>query len=199
MILEAIVSSLSPEGNVNFAPMGVHILEPDHKPEPVNSFVLRLFSNSQTYENLRSTGQGVINFTQDVAVFVETALYSKCLPYVPSQRVCPPSLADVQTLWEFSVIRFDDSIEPAFVEGQVEHQVERAGYGGFCRAQSAVLEATIAATRWQWLPKLNITDPWPMWSDIVRKTGGKRERQAFNRVSFFLMERGIQVAGVPES
>lgn len=197
MILETILSSISADGIVNFAPIGLHIPDTDLERCPVKRIVFHLYPGSQTYENLKATGQGVINFTDDVLVFVETALYSDCPPSVPSQKVRPPSMAHARTIWEFTVTRFDPSTEPAFLEGKIEHREQRGGFAGFCRAQGAVLEAAIAATRWQWLPIGKIIDPWPVWLEVVEKTGGNREREAFNKVSSFLAEKGIQVPRVP--
>ena len=196
MILETILSSISHDGKVNFAPIGVHVSDTDLEGSPVNQIVLRLYPGSQTYENLRGTGQGVINLTDDVLVFVETGLYSGCPLYVPSQTVQPPSMAHARAIWEFTVTSFDPSTEPALVEGKIEHREQRGGFSGFCRAQGAVLEATVAATRWQWLPLAKIIDPWPMWLEMVEKTGGNREREAFNSVGRFLIEKGIHVPGV---
>ena len=193
MILETILSSISTDGIVNFAPMGLHISDTDLERSPVKRIVFRLYSGSQTYENLKETGEGVINFTDDVLVFVETALYSACPRSVPSQKVRPSSMAHASTIWEFTVTRFDPSTDPAFLEGKIEHREQRSGFAGFCRAQGAVLEAAIAATRWQWLPIGKIINSWPVWLEVVQKTGGNREREAFNKVGSFLVDKGIQV------
>ncbi|OLN28340.1 DUF447 family protein [Desulfosporosinus metallidurans] len=197
MILETILSSISVDGIVNFAPMGMHLPDTDPGRSPVKRIVFRLYPGSQTYENLKATGQGVINFTDDVLVFVETALYSGCPPFVPSQKVRPPSMAHARTIWEFTVTCFDPSTEPAFLEGKIEHREQKGGFEGFCRAQGAVLEAAIAATRWQWLPIGKIIESWPLWLEVVEKTGGNREQHAFNKVGNFLGEKGIQVPRIP--
>lgn len=197
MILETILSSINADGMVNFAPMGVRIPDEDSERSHLKRIVLRPYAGSRTYENLRATGQGVVNFTGDVLAFVETGLYSGCPPYVPSQKVRPPGMADASEVWEFTVSLFDAAAEPALVEGKIEHREQRGGFSGFCRAQGAVLEAAIAATRWQWLPIGKIIDSWPVWLEVVEKTGGKREREAFNKVGSYLAEKGIQVPGLP--
>lgn len=197
MIVETILSSVSADGMVNFAPMGVHIPDADSERSRLNRIVLRPYAGSRTYENLRATGQGVVNFTGDVLVFVETGLYSGCPPYVPSQKVRPPGMADASEVWEFTVSRFDAATEPALVEGKIEYREQRGGFAGLCRAQGAVLEAAVAATRWQWLPVGKIIDPWPGWLEVVERTGGNREREAFNKVGLFLAAKGIKVPGLP--
>ena len=58
------------------------------------------------------------------------------------------------------------------------------------------MEAAIAATRWQFLPPAEITQPWPMWLELVKKTGGKREFDALMKIGVFLAEKGIWVPGM---
>ena len=196
MIVETILSTISADGIVNFAPIGIHIPNVDLGCAHLNQFVLRLYAGSRTYENLRTVREGVVNFTNDVLAFVETGLYSGCPPYLPSQKVRPPGMAYAGETWEFTVTHFDSAIEPALVQGEIVHREQKKGSTGFCRAQGAVLEAAIAATRWQYLPVEKITSLWPVWLEIVKKTGGQREWEAFNKVSLFLSARGIKVPGV---
>ena len=193
MILEAIVSSVNIDGQVNFAPMGVHTLagNPD---EPVS---MRLYFGSQTYANLQSTGQGVICFCDDVSLFVETALYSACLPHVPSEVVAPPRLTAAERVWEFTVNDFVAAIDPAAVAVQVVRRWERGGgFHGFCRARMAVLEATIAATRLRLAPD-KISGSWHDWLALVVKTGGAREWAAMNRVYAYLAAEGLALPSPP--
>jgi len=199
MIVETIISSISYDNIANFAPMGLHISDLDHERvghSPAGSIYLRLYPGSQTYANLKATGQGVVNFTNNVLVFVDTALYSSCPSHRPSLKVRPPSMEQAQTIWEFTVTRFDSASVPALVEGKIEYCENRGGVAGFCRGQWAVLEAAIAATRWQFLPSAKITQPWPMWLELVKKTGGKREFEAFMKIGVFLAEKGILVPGI---
>lgn len=219
VILEAIVSTISPAGEINFAPVGVRLpFEPGSQPGQAppggiaagkanfappgqaaatalhdEQVELRLYSGSRTYANLLSTGEGVICFIDDVLLFVETALFSTCPSYVPSLKVRPPRLAGSGTVWEFKVSNFDVATEPARVAARIEHREEAAGCRGFCRAQFAVLEATIAATRWPWLSPQQVASCWDYWQQLVVKTGGKREFQAFSLVHKYLGEKGFSL------
>ncbi|MDR3540268.1 MAG: DUF447 family protein [Desulfosporosinus sp.] len=199
MIVETIISSISDDDIVNFAPMGLHISDMDYErvgQSPAGSICLRLYPGSQTYANLLATGQGVVNFTNNVLLFVDTALYSSCPSHTPSLKVCPPSMEQAHTIWEFSVTHVDSSCVPALVEGKIEYCENRGGVTGFCRGQWAVLEAAIAATRWQLLPPAKIIQSWPMWLELVKKTGGTREFEAFMKIGSFLAEKGIMVPGI---
>lgn len=211
MILEAIVSTISPAGAINFAPMGVHLLQqtpgkegndfprsaPREQRGPAGDtrpgFRLRPYSSSQTYKNLYATREGVICFTDDVLLFVETALFSSCPPYSQSRQVRPPRLAGAGAFWEFRVTTFDAAIEPAVVEAEILHCEAETGVYGFCRARMAVLEAAIAATRWQYIETEWLARNWPYWRDLVNKTGGVREKQAYSLVCEFLQEKGISL------
>jgi hypothetical protein len=198
MIVETIISSISFDDNVNFAPMGLHITDMDYGRvgyTPAGSISLRLYPGSKTYANLKATGQGVVNFTNNVLDFVDTALYSSCPSHKPSLKVRPPSMEQAHTIWEFTVSHFDSASMPALVEGKVVHCESKGGSSGFCRGQWAVLEAAIAATRWQFLPPEKIIQPWPMWQDLVKKTGGRQEFEAFKKIGCFLAKKGILVPG----
>ncbi|WP_258359378.1 DUF447 domain-containing protein [Moorella sulfitireducens] len=219
MILEAIVSTISPAGEINFAPVGVR-LPSEHGSQPGRTLAgdsaaveagfvppgqavstaredgqveLHLYRGSRTYANLLSTGEGVICFIDDVLLFVETALFSTCPSYVPSLKVRPPRLAGSGTVWEFKVSDFNVAAEPARVTGRIVHRGEGAGFRGFCRAQFAVLEAAIAATRWQWLAPQQVASRWDYWQQLVVKTGGAREFQAFSLVHKYLEDKGFSL------
>lgn len=225
MILEAIVSTVNPEGQPNFAPMGVHLDDPSSEGPDVNVtsnatagatkgiapaaaprvaaaalgpatprpklVKLRPYQGSHTYANLQATRQGVICFTDNVMVFVETALFSSSPPYLPSHLVRPPRLAEASLAWEFCVTGFDAGSNPAQVEARISYWWGQPSAFGFCRAHLAVIEATIAATRWQWIDREELRRQWPSWERLVHKTGGKREQKALSLVRQYLEEHGL--------
>jgi uncharacterized protein len=191
VILEAIVTSISEEGKVNFAPVGVHVPDDSLRIVDVKEFELRLYPGSSTFSNLKRVPEGVINFSDDVLCFVETALFSDIPPTFPSHDVRAATMANAKAAWEFTVQSFDDSQLPAVVRCSVVRYREMGSFGGFCRAQGAVLEAAIAATRLQWMPASAITDSWASWQEIVTKTGGNRELEAFRKVTEYLVRHGL--------
>ena len=193
MIIETILSSIGVEGQMNFAPVGVHVPDDGMRLKDIREIEIFLYSGSHTFNNLKITPQGVINFTDDVLLFVETALFSNPLPFTPSLTVLPPRLATAKTIWEFSVTNFDDSRDPARVNGKILHIEERDGFSGFCRAHAVILEATILATRIEWIHPNKIIDSWPAWQEVVAKTGGTKEQEAFRKVAVFLKERKIPI------
>lgn len=191
MILETILSSSDEYGNENFAPVGVHVPDDIQNLSDVKQIQLMIYHGSNTFANLKKRPEGVINFTDDILSFVDTALSSRILPAVPSRLVRPPRMANAKTIWEFQITDFDDSIEPARVNAKILLHEELAGFSGFCRAQGAILEAAILVTRLQWIPKSKITESWAQWQEIVTKTGGIRELKAFQQLTDYLTQQGI--------
>src|SRR2546429_9746528 len=109
MILEGIVTTVSPEGAVNIAPMGPHIgAGMDH-------FLLRPFRTAQTYHNLRAHGEGVLHVTDDVLLLARAALGPVDPPpiLVPAAKVRGFVLQDACRAYEFQVTALDDREERA--------------------------------------------------------------------------------------
>src|SRR5947209_1841458 len=101
MILEGVVTTVSPAGRVNVAPMGPRLLG-DPYAEP-RRFVLRPFPTAQTCANLLSHGEGVLHVTDDVLLLARAALgeVDPPPPLVPAARVRGWVLADACRWYEF--------------------------------------------------------------------------------------------------
>src|SRR4051794_8279835 len=97
MILEGIVTTLSPDGRVNVAPMGPHV-DPG-----LERFVLRPFRTAQTYRNLKAHGEGVLHVTDDVLLLARGALGPVEPPFFPATCVHGFVLRDTCRYYEFRV------------------------------------------------------------------------------------------------
>jgi hypothetical protein len=175
MILEGIVTTVSPGGVVNIAPMGPRV-------EPaMRSFLLRPFPTSQTYQNLKAHGEGVLHVTDDVLLLARAAL--EPVEPLPTMRAAATVrgfvLADACRYFEFRVLSIDEREERVRIEAQVVHAGRLRDFFGFNRAKHAVVEAAILATRTQFLPLDDIEAEFRRFAVIVDKTGGAQERQAF--------------------
>lgn len=193
VILETIISSLNEDETPNFAPIGVHI--DDTAVFPVAEFAAYLYQGSKTYENVKRRAEGVVNFSNDLIAFVDSALYSKPLPAAESKIIRTPRMAQTQGCWEFTVRDFDDAKEPACIKGQIIHSQQGGSFSGFCRAHGAVLEALIAATRLRWITPEELQAKWPLWQEIVSKTGGCKEKAALDQIRTYLREQKFSVEG----
>src|SRR5688572_3348926 len=117
MILEGIVTTVSPSGDVNIAPMGPRV-EPE-----MQRFLLRPFPTAQTYQNLKAHGEGVLHVTDDVLLLARAAV-GKVEPrplLVPAARVKGFVLADACRYYEFQIRSIDESEQRVRLEAEVVH------------------------------------------------------------------------------
>jgi hypothetical protein len=175
VILEGIVTTVSPEGTVNIAPMGPQV------EASMERFVLRPFRTAQTYRNLKARGEGVLQVSDDVLLLAKAALG----PVEPQPVLFPAKcvqgfvLQDCCRYYEFRVVALDDREERTRIEAVVLHSGRLRDFFGFNRAKHAVLEAAILATRTHLLPLADIEAEYRKLAVIVGKTGGEQEQQAF--------------------
>lgn len=175
MILEGIVTTVSPAGAVNVAPMGPIV------DAAMRRFVLRPFHTAQTYRNLKAHGEGVLHVTDDVLLLAQAALGSvePPPPLVPARHVRGFVLQDCCRYYEFRVSAIDDREERCRIEVEVIYAERVRDFFGFNRAKHAIIEAAILATRTAFLPLADVLAEYRKLAVIVAKTGGDQEKQAF--------------------
>jgi hypothetical protein len=175
MILEGIVTTQSPEGEINVAPMGPQVTP------AMNRLVLRPFRTAHTYQNLKAHGEGVFHVTDDVLLLAQTAVgtLTPLPPMMPAQHVRGSVLLGACRYYEFRVLSVDDREERSRFEALVVHSGRLRDFVGFNRGKHAVLEAAILATRISLLPLPDIEAEFRKLSVIVEKTGGAQEKEAF--------------------
>ena len=177
MILEGIVTTVSPSGEVNIAPMGP-ILDP--AAGELRRFELRPFRTSQTYANLKEHGEGVLHITDDVLLLARGAVGELVPPAMrPATRIRGWVLADACRFHEFRITACDDRAERTRLEAEVVHTGRLRDFFGFNRAKHAVVEAAILATRTAFLPLDDIEAEYRKLAVLVEKTGGPQEHEAF--------------------
>jgi hypothetical protein len=186
VILEGIVTTLAPDGEVNIAPMGPYLpdLHADAsfpRRDPLERFVLKPFHSSRTYSNLNAHGEGVLHVTDDVLLLAQSAIGvpDPFPPVVPASRIRGVVLRNACRYAEFRVVSRVEGSERATFEVEVLHRGRLRDFFGFNRAMFAVLEAAILATRTAFLPLDDIEAEYRRLAILVEKTGGVRERQAF--------------------
>jgi uncharacterized protein len=175
MILEGIVTTISPEGVLNIAPMGPIV------DEKMKRLQLRPFRSAQTYRNLNAHREGVFHVTDDVLLLARSAIGSLVEPprCFAAQCILGYVLADACRYYEFRVTQVDDREERTRLEVEVVHSGRLRDFFGFNRAKHAVVEAAILATRTGFLPIDEIDAEYRKLAVIVAKTGGEAEKQAF--------------------
>src|SRR3981189_3222035 len=86
VIIETIVTTVSPDGVANVAPMGVEW--------GTDTLVLKPFLETATYRNVAATGAAVVNLIDDVRVFARAAISNPVYPLFAAKAVHGMVLAD---------------------------------------------------------------------------------------------------------
>jgi hypothetical protein len=181
VIIETIVTSMAPDGSINFAPMGVEWGE--------EIIVLKPFLETTTFRNLRESRTAVVNLTDDVMLFAQGAVASPQFPWRPAAVVRGAVLEAACSWREIEVATIDDTPPRSRIEGRVVHSGFSREFVGFNRARHAVLEAAILATRTHLIPAEQIREEYDRLLVVVDKTAGPREREAMAMLTDYVRSR----------
>jgi hypothetical protein len=195
-ILEGIVTTMTDVAaldSVNIAPMGP-MVDADF-----NRLVLRPFTSSTTYRNLKATGEGVFHITDDALLIARGAIGkvtaywsggpsrgSSSAPVRPADAVRGVVLTGACRYYEFRVISLDDSRERTRIEAQVVNRGTLRDFIGFNRARHAVLEAAILATRIHLTGAAAVLAEFDRLMSPIEKTGGEEEHQAMRELRAYV-------------
>jgi hypothetical protein len=174
VIVETIVTTISADGEVNCAPMGVE-WNPDVEPETI---VLKPFLETATYRNVLATRTAVVNLIDDVRVFAKAAISNPAYETVPAHVVRGVALADACSWRELEVTAIDSTPPRSRIDTRTVHRQVRREFIGFNRARHAVLETAIYATRVHLLAREYLLSEVERLQVIVDKTAGPREFEA---------------------
>lgn len=189
MILEGIVTTISADGRVNAAPMGPVV---EDVPGPIATLILRPFSTSRTFHNLCEVPEGVFHVTDDVLLLARATVGDAPVETVPSTVVHPPRLVDCCRFYEFRIQEFDRHEERGRIVADVVASGRVRDFFGLNRAKFAVLEAAILASRLAILPMREIRDQIVRLAPLVEKTGGSREKLAWDLLTEYVKAQEVQ-------
>ena len=176
-IVETIVTTASAQGEVHVAPLGL-IEDGDH-------WIIGPFKPSRTLDNLLSHPFAAASHTDDVRVFAGCVTGRKTCPTVAASHIKGGRLADCVSHWELKVDRvIEDEMRPKFV-CSIVHSATHKTWGGFNRAQAAVIELAVLTTRFHMLPAGKVEDELKYLEIAIAKTAGPRELEAWD----WLMEK----------
>ena len=172
-------------GAVNCAAMGVRWGE--------DELLFWPFDATRTLRNLRDHGEAVVHLTDDVLLFVEAAL-GHPRPAMRPASVIDGSVIEAANSWREVVV---SEIIPSADDpprSQVRARVVASGTGtrqplGLCRARHAAVEASILASRLEWLGAEHVWAELDRLQELVDKTAGPRERAAMDYVRRYVVER----------
>jgi uncharacterized protein len=174
MIRETIVTTLNQEGKVHIAPLGL-IAEP-------GGWILAPFTPSTTLDNLRANPYAVANFTDDVLVFASCLTDKRPWPTQPAELVPGAILEGALAHTELKVDYVEEDEQRPRFHCKVVFEASHAPFKGFNRAQGAVIEAAILASRLQMLPREKIERELGYLQSAVEKTAGPREHEAWRLI-----------------
>lgn len=173
MILEGIVTTLGENGRVNVSPMGP-IASPD-----LRTLTLRPFKSSQTYQNLKTHGEGVFHVIDDAEMLARAAVSDITPEMRRASAVNGWIIQGACRALELRVRSLDESTERASILVDVVRIETLRESFGFNRAKHAVVEAAILATRVHFLPREQILSKFDELAVLVQKTGGAAEERGF--------------------
>ncbi|MDH5638793.1 MAG: DUF447 family protein [Nitrospinota bacterium] len=172
MIIESIVSTVSKDGTVNFAPMGARMLEG-------NRLAIIVFHSTHTCQNLSDNKACVINLLYNPKLFVLTTLTDHVPPHKLSESSKGGIMDEADEALEFAVDRVEEMEGKSRFEGHITSRIRiKEPSAGYCRAGAAVIEALIAITRKGVLPDAEIEEMINRGHAIVSKTGSETDMEA---------------------
>lgn len=183
MILEGIVTTLSPDGLLNVAPMGPQV------DAAMRRLLFRPYRSSTTYRNLKARGEGVLHVTDDVLLLARSAVGPAGeVATRPADVVEGRIILDACRYYEFRVTDLDDLDDRTSIAVETVAVGRLRDFFGFNRAKHAVIEAAILATRTAFLPREEIRAEFERLAVLVAKTGGLAEHAAFDHLRNYVDE-----------
>ena len=190
MIRESIVTTRNPDGTAHVAPLGVSVEPP--------WLVIAPFRPSTTLANLERHPFACINYTTDVRIFAGCVTgRRRDWPTVPATRVPCPRLEAALAHAEVEVAEvLQDPQRPRFRCRELL-EATHAPFRGLVRAQAAVVEAAILASRLHLLPADKIDREMAYLEIAIQKTAGDAEREAWGWLVEMLAAAGAASDGAP--
>jgi hypothetical protein len=177
MIRETIITTQNSDGAVHIAPMGIHVC--------AEQLLIMPFQPSTTLSNILSSGQAIINYTDDGRVFAGCLTGPKNWPLSAADKLDGKRLTGALAHAELQLQRTEDDPQRPKLYCNVIHEVVHAPFLGFNRAQYSVLEAAILVSRLHLLPWQKIKTEIDYLSIGMDKTAGPHEHEAWD----WLMQR----------
>ena len=171
MIFETIICTVDIENNPHITPFGVHFED--------ENIIISPYKPSTTLNNILATKFAVMNMTDDVRVFAGALTGHTNWPLLPVDDHAGYRLADclAHTVLKLIAVR-DDETRPQLVMRAVCSENHQS-FQGFNRAQAAVVELSILASRLDRLPKDKVMTEKAYLQIAIDKTAGERELEAW--------------------
>jgi hypothetical protein len=171
MIYETIISTVDAVGQPHVTPFGVQKKE--------GLYVIAPFKPSTTLDNILTTQCAVMNLTDDVRIFAGAVTRKQSFELLPAFKINGFRLANTLAHHELALVEVVDDTERPQLLMQSTYQATHQPFTGFNRAQAAVIELAVLATRLNRLPQEKVMTERAYLQIAVDKTAGKREQEAW--------------------
>lgn len=191
MIYETIVTSIDTQGNPHVTPFGVQHVD--------GLIMISPFKPSTTLENILATKHAVINLTDDVRVFAGALTRRQAWTLVPTIEIAGFRLENALAHQELKLVEVKEDATRPQLFFEIVHEAHHQAFKGFNRAQAAVIELAVLASRLQMLPKEKIMNEINYLKIAIDKTAGEREHQAWTWLmdkieNFYAEQSGENIA-----
>ena len=172
MIYETIISTVDALKKVHVTPFGIQVQD--------GLIVISPYKPSTTLTNILATNYAVINLTDDVRVFAGALTGHHAYEVMPADKINGFRLVGTLAHKELKLVKIkEDEVRPKLFM-QIIHEVQHQSFSGFNRAQAAVIELAVLASRLHMLPKDKVVNEMSYLQIAIDKTAGERERQAWS-------------------
>lgn len=170
-IYEAIATTRRADGSIHAVPLGFR--------QEGDAVVLSPFRPSTTLDNVLRDRHAVLNLVDDVRIFAGCLTGRHDWPTEDASEIQGRRLAGALAHMELRLDRVeDDPVRPRLFCRQV-HAETHAPFRGFNRAQAAVIEACILASRLGMIPEEKIRSEVAYLTIAIDKTAGPEELEAW--------------------
>ncbi|MFC1787024.1 DUF447 domain-containing protein [Halobacteriota archaeon] len=175
-ISEVIATTISGSGDPNAAPMGI-ISD--------GNLYARVYTNTQTYANIKATKKMVANIVDDPLLFVLSALMKLSIDEFRMEDGDP--VLKAAKAWIVFECSIEDDPQCATVTLRpLKKKIIQRSIQPVNRGFNAVIEATIYATRYLAMKDQKYLRWIEHCDEIVIKCGGEREKEAMRTLKDFL-------------
>ena len=171
MIFETIICTTTSAGTAHLTPLGYTYAD--------EQILLAPFVPSTTLDNLENNSHATLNMVDDVRVFAGCLTGRRDWPLVEAKTHKGWRLKNCLAHKELSVVeRVADTVRPKFYCDVLFEENHRA-FRGYNRAQGAVIEAAILATRLDFLEPAKIKTEMTYLAIAIDKTAGQDEHESW--------------------
>ncbi len=191
MIFETIITSVDADNKPHVTPFGIRYEN--------DLIVISPFKPSTTLDNILASKCAVMNLTDDVRAFAGALTGRQPLALLQTNKVKGFRLVDCLAHAELALVEVrDDATRPQLIMKKVFEDNHKP-FQGFNRAQAAVIELAVLASRLDRLPKDKILVEMKYLQIAIDKTAGERELEAWGWLSekidnFYVTQAGENFA-----